>query len=75
MGALYRRKYTVLRHWLIQKSKTGIVRLKIAEERSDIDPGSIDPVVYLRAGQVGAFRSNQYDGEHLYPQRELPTTV
>ncbi len=32
MGAHYRRKYTILRHWLIHQSKTGFVRLKVAEE-------------------------------------------
>lgn len=75
MGAHYRRKYTVLRHWLIHKSKTGFVRIKVAEEKPNIDFGSPRLVVFRAEDPIGAYSLNQYGGEYLYPERDLPVTV
>lgn len=75
MGAHHRRKYTVLRHWLIHKSKTGFVRLKFAEERPNIDLGSPNLAVFRGEDQVDAYGRNQYGGEYLYPERDLPVAV
>jgi hypothetical protein len=72
MGAQYRRKYTVLRHWLFNKSKAGFVGLEIAEEKSRIDLDRPDLVVFRRENPIGGYG---YGGEHLYPKRDLPVAV
>jgi hypothetical protein len=75
MGAHYRRKYTVLRHWLIHKSKIGFVRLQIAEEIPNIDLVSPDLVVFQREDQADAYGHNPYRGESFSQERGLPVTV
>ena len=65
MGARYRRKYTVLRHWLFHKSTDGLVQLEIAEERPGIDLAPPDPVVLRRQPPVGAYA---YRGQYFYPK-------
>jgi hypothetical protein len=75
MGAHYRRKYTVLRHWLIHRSKTSFVRLKVAEERPHVDLGSPNLVLFRSGDQLGPYSQNQYGGEYLYPERDLSVTV
>jgi hypothetical protein len=75
MGAHHRRKYTILRHWLFDRSKAGFVRLGIAEERSTLDSGSPNLVIFRGEDQIAAYSHNQYGGEYLYPERDLPVTA
>jgi hypothetical protein len=75
MGAHYRRKYTVLRHWLIHQSKTGFVQIKVAEKKPNIDFGSPNLVLFRRENSIGAYSRTQFGREYLYPERDLPVTA
>jgi len=75
MGAHYRRKYSILRHWLIHQSKASFVRLKVVEEKPSIDLGSPNLVLFRREDQLGAYSCTQFGREYLYPERDLPVTV
>lgn len=75
MGARYRRKYTVLRHWLIHKSETSLVRLKAAEPLPDIDLGATDIAVFRDETQIGPYKHSHYGSEYLYAKTGLPAVI